>query len=161
MTRGLQPTRLLCPCDFQARILEWVVMLFSRGSSWPRDWTHISHVSCIGRWVFFTMGHLRRPCTMYPGNCATLSVWNSVFQKLDILFILIFPIIPNKYIFVRQLARDERWGMVEVETQDLWTTLPLPDKADIQLAVSLSLRSRKAKGMGNSLRHAGTVWAKC
>ena len=33
----------------QARILEWVVMPSSKGSSWPRDWTHISHVSCIGR----------------------------------------------------------------------------------------------------------------
>ena len=29
----------------QARILEWVVMLFCRGSSWPRNWTHISYVS--------------------------------------------------------------------------------------------------------------------
>ena len=31
----------------QARILEWVAMLSSRGSSWPRDWTqrllHLSH----------------------------------------------------------------------------------------------------------------------
>ena len=26
----------------QARILEWVAILFSRGSSWPRDWTRIS-----------------------------------------------------------------------------------------------------------------------
>ena len=35
---------------FLARILEWVAIPFSRGSSWPRDWTH---VSCIaGR--FFT-----------------------------------------------------------------------------------------------------------
>ena len=29
------------------RILEWVVMTSSRGSSRPRDWTHISYVSCI------------------------------------------------------------------------------------------------------------------
>ena len=28
----------------QARILEWVAIPFSGGSSWPRDWTH---VSCI------------------------------------------------------------------------------------------------------------------
>ena len=35
---------------FQARLLEWVAISFSRGSSWPRDWTQ---VSCIaGR--FFT-----------------------------------------------------------------------------------------------------------
>ena len=30
----------------QARISEWVAISFSRRSSWPRDWTH---VSCIGR----------------------------------------------------------------------------------------------------------------
>ena len=35
----------------QARILECVAMPSSRGSSPPRDWTHISHISCIGRWV--------------------------------------------------------------------------------------------------------------
>ena len=37
----------------QARTLEWVVMPFSRGSSRPRDWIHISCISCIGRWIFF------------------------------------------------------------------------------------------------------------
>ena len=31
--------------------LEWVAMPSSRGSSWPRDRTHVSYVSCIGRWV--------------------------------------------------------------------------------------------------------------
>ena len=37
--------------NLQARILEWVAIPFSRGSSWPRDW---SWVSCIaGR--FFTI----------------------------------------------------------------------------------------------------------
>ena len=35
----------------QARILERVAMPFSRGSSWPRNWTHISYISCIGRQV--------------------------------------------------------------------------------------------------------------
>ena len=37
----------------QGRILEWVAIFFSRGSSQPRDWTHISCVSCIGRWVLY------------------------------------------------------------------------------------------------------------
>ena len=32
----------------QSRILEWVALSFSSGSSQPRDWTH---VSCIGRWI--------------------------------------------------------------------------------------------------------------
>ena len=32
---------------FQARVLEWVVISFSRGSSWPRDQTWVSHI--VGR----------------------------------------------------------------------------------------------------------------
>ena len=36
---------------FQARKLEWVFISFSRGSSWPRDWTHFS---CIAG-GFFTI----------------------------------------------------------------------------------------------------------
>ena len=44
----------------QARILEWVAMPSSRGSSQPRNRTHISGVSCIaGR--FFTHCHLGSP----------------------------------------------------------------------------------------------------
>ena len=35
----------------QARILEWVSMPFSRGSSQPRDWTQVSHIADR----FFTM----------------------------------------------------------------------------------------------------------
>ena len=32
----------------QARILEWVTISSSQGSSHPRDGTHVSYVSCIG-----------------------------------------------------------------------------------------------------------------
>ena len=37
----------------QARILEWVAISFSRESSQPRDWSHISCVSWIGRWILY------------------------------------------------------------------------------------------------------------
>ena len=37
----------------QSRILEWVVISPSRGSSRPRDRTCISCVSCIGRWLLY------------------------------------------------------------------------------------------------------------
>ena len=30
---------------FQTRVLDWVAISFSRGSSWPRDWTQVSHVA--------------------------------------------------------------------------------------------------------------------
>ena len=36
----------------QVRILEWVAIRFSRGSSWPRDWTCISCSSCIAGRLF-------------------------------------------------------------------------------------------------------------
>ena len=34
----------------QARILEWIAIAFSRGSSWPRDPTQ---ASCIGKWILY------------------------------------------------------------------------------------------------------------
>ena len=37
----------------QARILEWVAMLSSKGSSQPRYRTHASYVSCTGRRVLY------------------------------------------------------------------------------------------------------------
>ena len=37
----------------QARILEWVAISSSRGSSWPRDQTHISCIPCIGRQILY------------------------------------------------------------------------------------------------------------
>ena len=38
---------------FLARILEWVAVSSSRGSSQPRDQADISGVSCIGRWILY------------------------------------------------------------------------------------------------------------
>ena len=35
------------PWILRARILEWVAISFSRGSSRPRDWTRVSHI--VGR----------------------------------------------------------------------------------------------------------------
>ena len=45
----------------QARILEWVAMSNSRGSSWTRDQICVSSVSCIGRWILY--------------HCTTLETW--------------------------------------------------------------------------------------
>ena len=50
----------------QARILDWVAISFSRGSSWPRDRTHVSCVSCIGRLVLY--------------HCATWEAWLNLRQ---------------------------------------------------------------------------------
>ena len=49
----------------QVRILEWVAMPSSRGSSQSRDQTHIFCISCIGRWVL--------------SHCA---IWEALLVKL-------------------------------------------------------------------------------
>ena len=48
----------------QARKLEWVAMPCSRGSSWPRNWTCVSYVSCIGRQFLYHQSHLGSPLTL-------------------------------------------------------------------------------------------------
>ena len=44
-TVGRSPPNSSVHGILQARILEWVAISFSRGSSWPRDWTQVSHIA--------------------------------------------------------------------------------------------------------------------
>ena len=65
----LSHVRLYDPVDYsvhgilQARILEWVAFLFSRGSPQPRDWTQ---VSCIAG-GFFTVWATREAQEYWSG----------------------------------------------------------------------------------------------
>ena len=47
----------------QARILEWVVIPFSRGPSWPRDETHDIYVSC--RQILYHLNHQGSPLNVW------------------------------------------------------------------------------------------------
>ena len=53
----------------QARILERVAISFSRGSSRPRDWTH---VSCIAGGFFFLPLNHQRKKVLVPQSCPTV-----------------------------------------------------------------------------------------
>ena len=57
----------------QARILKWVAIPFSRGSSWPRDWTQ---VSCIAD-RFFNIWSTRE--ALKSVHCLFYSLCSSVF----------------------------------------------------------------------------------
>ena len=46
----------------QARILEWVAISYSRRSSRPRNWTHVSCIPCIGRQILYH-------CTTWEALC--------------------------------------------------------------------------------------------
>ena len=45
----------------QAKILQWVAMSSSRGSSWFRDRTHVCYVSCTGSWILYHQCQLGSP----------------------------------------------------------------------------------------------------
>ena len=53
------------PGILQARTLEWVAISSFRGSSWPRDQTHISCVSYIGRQVLYHLVSPGKPRYIY------------------------------------------------------------------------------------------------
>ena len=50
---------------FQARILEWVTISFSRESPQPRNRTHISLVICIIRQILYQLNHWGRLLDKY------------------------------------------------------------------------------------------------
>ena len=58
------------PGILQARILEWVAMPSSRGSSQPRDQTHVSFISCIASGFF----SLLKPTVPYTFTLVYLSI---------------------------------------------------------------------------------------
>ena len=67
----LQPTRLLCPWISQARILEWVAISFSRGSSGPRDQTQ---VSCFASRFFTNLAMREAQFGLFTPVCLSSSV---------------------------------------------------------------------------------------
>ena len=78
----------------QARILECVSVPSSRGSSRPRDWTCISCISCIGRWVLYHYHHLEAPPNQLYSNIKyflkfTRRQGNNSFPKDSLCYTLI------------------------------------------------------------------------
>ena len=61
--RVFRSTRHLCPWDSPGKNTRVSCYSFSRGSSQPRNQTHIDgfYVSCIGRWVLYHSLHLGSP----------------------------------------------------------------------------------------------------
>ena len=64
---------------FQARILEWVAVSSSRGSSQPRGGTHVSCVSCIGREILCPSTTCVAPLLLF----LALHLWATVANVSD------------------------------------------------------------------------------
>ena len=63
----------------QARVLEWVAISFSRGSSPSRDWTHIS---CIGRRIFYHWGTREPRFWLFADLCDCVPSRHAVYTPL-------------------------------------------------------------------------------
>ena len=49
---------------FQVKILEWVAISFSRGSSWPRDWKRVPSPCLLRcRWILYHWATREAQCT--------------------------------------------------------------------------------------------------
>ena len=77
----LWPTRLLCPWDSPGKNtgVEWVAIFFSRGSSWSRDQTWVSHI--LGR--FFTLwatSQVTRSIVLCMANTALWLTWSLAYS---------------------------------------------------------------------------------
>ena len=103
--KALQSCPALCnPMDYsppgfavhsilQARILEWVSMPSSKGSSPPRDRTHISYISCIGSgviyhwatWKIFKSKFLPQLPAALQNHPSTRAGWGVRYQVLTVL----------------------------------------------------------------------------
>ena len=94
----------------QARILEWVAISFSRGSSRPRNWTRISYVSCIGRWVLYRWATREAHGFIYQNLSGKLPyfVWSEKWQPTPVF-------LPGESHGRRSLMGYSPWGRKESE----------------------------------------------
>ena len=93
--------------SFQARIQEWVAISSSRGSSWPRDQTHISCVPCIGRWILY--------------RCATWEV------RIYSLLLLLLSRFSRVWLCATpQMAAHQAPPSLGFSRQEHWSGLPFP-----------------------------------
>ena len=117
----------------QARVLKWVAISFSRGSSWPRDQPCIFCVSYFGSWIYlwslriyFAVVQLMLSL-FYPVDCSspaslslTISQSSTKFMSVELVMpsnhlnlccpLLLWPLIfPNIRVFSNELALRIRW----------------------------------------------------
>ena len=75
---------------FHARVLEWVTISFSRGSSRPRDWTQVSRI--VGR-RFYHLSHQERYCYILYEICRP---W---------IYIVLVTFLDKRYLYIK-------WGLL-------------------------------------------------
>ena len=120
---------------FQARILEWVAISYSRASSRPTDQTHISRITCFGRWIPLPLCRLGSPLTISDLFSLSLNafcsghsgfpnlgfdLWWWALTKLSANHFICLPAHPPPPAPLAQLAQAQH----HASTSRFWTSLP-------------------------------------
>ena len=113
---------------FQARILEWVAISYSRESSRPRDRTRVSCISCNGRWILYH-------CATWAKDRNNLNVCtNWINFSVPYIGIYYMPIKQVKYLLVDQdwtrhsgYWRAKKQGTSRVYQSSLWMLSDTPN----------------------------------
>ena len=115
----------------QTRILEWIAIPFSRGSSRPRDWTQVSFI--VGR--FFTIWATREaPFNIYSlRNTAVVNYYRACWVEG-------MGDGSEWWIKVERKRMSTMWEIVSI----LYFTEPLQDHCEAKITVFMSVR-RKLK----------------
>ena len=88
---------------FQARTLEFVAICYSRASCGPRGQTHISCISCIGRWVIYPCATWEAPWFGY--FCFNF-YWSIIVLKSCVSFYCTAKWISDTYTQISPLVLD-------------------------------------------------------
>ena len=93
---------------FQARILEQIAISFSKGSSQPRDWTHVSYASYIGRQILYHW-----------------VTWKIIYQCVQSHFSCVW-LCMTLWTVACQAPLSKRFSR-----QEYWSGLPFPSPGDL------------------------------
>ena len=93
------------------------VISYSRGSSWSRDQTHISHVSCIGRQIFLSLHHLGSVNSLYFNildlKCPFCGCPQAILVYSEVLAVFL----------VDEMVREQNVAILEVDKGDFERSL--------------------------------------
>ena len=104
---GLQSTRSSVLGIFQARILEWVAISSSRGSSWFKDLTYASCVYCIGKQILYhwTTGQVHSLYSIILCDSSISRFWYPwrFLEPISSRYWVITVLIPNAFFFFKSV----------------------------------------------------------
>ena len=102
---------------FQARMMQWFAVPFSRGSSQPRDQTHISRVSCIDRWILYCWA---------PGEALLKLTWPVFYVETVLLLLLLSHFSRVRLCATQETAAHQAPPSLGFSRQEHWSGLPFP-----------------------------------